>query len=110
MCYSDPHLPVLGLVDPLGVGPCEATLAVERCDGGAELRHGVEVGGEVVQHGDHMGGESSSFGPFFGQPADLQDTNTERSFTANPYNFLHASLEWEQQDLLTEYNLEKTHQ
>lgn len=58
-----PHLPVLGLVDALRVGACKAALAVEGRDGGAELGHRVQVGGEVVQHGDHMRGQGGTLGP-----------------------------------------------
>lgn len=67
----DTHLPVLALVDALGVGPGKAALAVEGRDGGAELGHGVQVGGEVVQHGDHVGGKSRPLGPLLGHPVHL---------------------------------------
>lgn len=65
------HLPVLALVDALRVGPGKAALAVEGRDGGAELGHGVQVGGEVVQHGDHVGGKSRPLGPLLGHPVHL---------------------------------------
>ncbi len=57
--FSVTHLPVLGLVNSLRVRPSETALAVQSRDGGAELRHGVQVGGEVVQHGDHVRGKAA---------------------------------------------------
>lgn len=72
MVITDTHLPVLALVDALRIGPGKAALAVERRDGGAELRHGVQVGGEVVQHGDHVRGKSRPLGPLLGHPVHLE--------------------------------------
>lgn len=69
--YGATHLPVLALVDALRVGPGKAALAVEGRDGGAELGHGVQVGGEVVQHGDHVGGQRRPLGPLLGHPVHL---------------------------------------
>lgn len=66
------HLPVLGLVDPLRIGPSKVTLTVEGGDGSTELGHGVEVCGEIVQHGDDVGGERCSLCPLFGHPVHLQ--------------------------------------
>lgn len=66
------HLPVLGLVDPLRIGPSKVTLTVEGGDGSTELGHGVEVCGEIIQHGDHVGGERGSLCPLFGNPVHLQ--------------------------------------
>src|SRR4029434_7553114 len=66
-----PHLPVLGLVHSLGVGACEAALAVQGRDGGAELGHGVQVGWEVVQHGDHVGGQGGTLCPLLRHPVYL---------------------------------------
>lgn len=71
-CGPETHLPVFGLVDALRIGPRKAALAVEGGDGGTELGHGVEVGGEVVQHGDNVGGERRSLRPLFGNPVHLQ--------------------------------------
>ena len=48
------HLPVLGLGDSLGVAFSELALRVHGCDGGAELGHGVEVGGKTVHHLHHV--------------------------------------------------------
>lgn len=76
------HLPVFGLVHPLRIGPCKVAFTVEGSDGRAELRHGVEVGGEVIQHGDHVGGQRGSLCPLFGNPAHLQGWRTERENTA----------------------------
>ena len=58
------YLPVLELVDPLGVRLGELALAVEDSDGGAELRHRVEIVREVVQHGDHMVRQGGPLVPF----------------------------------------------
>lgn len=66
------HLPVLGLVDPLRIGPGKVTFTVEGGDGGTELGHGVEVRGEIIQHGDHVGGQRCSLCPLFGNPVHLQ--------------------------------------
>lgn len=66
------HLPVLGLVDPLRIGPSKVTFTVEGGDGGTELGHGVEVCGEIIQHGDHVGGQRCSLCPLFGNPVHLQ--------------------------------------
>lgn len=66
------HLPVLGLVDPLRIGPSKVTFTVEGGDGSTELGHGVEVCGEIIQHGDDVGGERCSLRPLFGNPVDLQ--------------------------------------
>lgn len=65
------RLPVLGLVNALRIGPCEAALTVQSSDGGAELGHWMQVCGEVIQHGDHMGGKCCSLGPLFGHPVHL---------------------------------------
>ncbi len=66
------HLPVLGLVNSLRVCPSETALAVQSRDGGAELRHGVQIGGEVVQHGDHVRGKGRTLGPLLRQPIYLK--------------------------------------
>lgn len=70
--FGRAHLPVLGLVDAAGVGLGVLALRVEGGDGGAELRHGVQGGGEVVEHGDHVGRKSSPVGPLLGQCLSLQ--------------------------------------
>jgi len=64
-------LPVLGLVDTVRVGLSKLALGVEGSDGGAELGHGVQVGGEVVEHSDNVGREAGAVGPLGGQPLDL---------------------------------------
>lgn len=61
--FGRTHLPVLGLVDAVGVGLGVFALRVEGGDGGAELRHGVQRGGEVVEHGDHVRGQTGPVGP-----------------------------------------------
>lgn len=66
------HLPVLGLVDPLRIGPSKVAFTVEGSDGGTELRHGVEVCGEIIQHGDNMGGQRSPLCPLFANPVHLR--------------------------------------
>eukprot|EP00160_Parvularia_atlantis_P013015 Unigene2679_Nuclearia_a/m.8289 Unigene2679_Nuclearia_a/g.8289 ORF Unigene2679_Nuclearia_a/g.8289 Unigene2679_Nuclearia_a/m.8289 type:complete len:374 (+) Unigene2679_Nuclearia_a:476-1597(+) len=50
------RLPVLVLVDALGVGRGEGRLGVERGHGGRELGHRVHVLGEVVEHLDDVVG------------------------------------------------------
>ncbi len=72
--FSVTHLPVLGLVNSLRVRPSETALAVQSRDGGAELRHGVQVGGEVVQHGDHVRGKGRTLSPLLRQPIHLKKT------------------------------------
>ena len=64
-------VPVLGLVDAVGVGLGELGLGVHGGDGRGELRHRVEVRGEVVQHVDHVGGEGGAAGPLLGHGLDL---------------------------------------
>lgn len=71
------HLPVLGLVNSLRVSPSKTALAVQSRDGGAELRHGVQVGGEVVEHGDHMRGKGCALSPLLRQPAHLRKQPTK---------------------------------
>ena len=67
------RLPILGLVDSLGVGPRKAALTVQSRDGGTELRHGVQVCGEIIQHGDNVRGECCSLCPLFGHPVHLEE-------------------------------------
>jgi hypothetical protein len=68
----DTHLPVLGLVDAISIGLCVLALRVEGSNGGAELRHGVQVGGEVVQHGDHVRWKTGTVCPLLGQGLGLE--------------------------------------
>ena len=75
-------LPVLGLVQALGIGLGEGRLAVERRDGGAELRHGVQVGREVVQHRHHVRRQVGPVGPLLRNRLDLQN-NKSRQFWAS---------------------------
>lgn len=41
LCADETHLPVLGLVDTLRIGPRKAAFTVQSGDGSTELRHGV---------------------------------------------------------------------
>ena len=61
----DTYLPVLALVDSVGVGLGKLGLRVEGCDGCGELGHRVKVGREVVQHGDDVARKRGAVGPFF---------------------------------------------
>ena len=53
------------------VGLGELALGVEGGDGGAELAHGVHVGGQVVEESHHVAGQLGPAGPVLGQAGDL---------------------------------------
>lgn len=74
------YLPVLRLVDSLGVGLGELALAVERGDGRRELGHGVHLAGQVVQHGHHVRRQLSPAG----------DSGVTIYFNGDILNHLHS--------------------
>ena len=64
-------LPVLGLVDALGICLGEVGLVLESSDGERELSHGVEVAGAAVDELLNELGDIGAGRPFSGEVADL---------------------------------------